>query len=147
MDSSRSYIRMCADAEELQNVWACGHGDVVTHDMETTCCWLPKQRPHDTVSRGYRIRRSAELVHIDRCVWLPRLDQLMELAQYPHISFDRTTQDFFRFCELPYADGPPPKQRFGSLEQMWLAFVMQRRFHKRWIEDTGWTPISGSTPL
>jgi len=145
MDKSAAYIRMCAAAHDLQRAWGRSHGDVVTQDMKTTSCWLPATHPCDQVRRGYRIRRASDVVHIARCVWLPRLDQLMELAHRPHAAFDQTTQAFFSFCDLEYGGGPPPKKRFASLEQMWLAFVMQRRFHRRWEDSAGWTPI-GSLP-
>ena len=143
MDSSRSYIRMCAGARDLQNLWVRSYGDVITQDMETTCCWLPDNPPDDDVRQGYRIRRESKIVHISRCVWLPRLDQLMELAQQPNLTFDQTTQAFFRFCNLPYGNAPPPRERFDTLEQMWLGFVMQRRFHQRWTTAGDWRMIGG----
>jgi hypothetical protein len=139
MDKSPEYMVMCAKATRLQCTWQPARGDVYTVDMKTTDCWLTERPAVAEIRRGFGITRQQDgLVRISRMIWLPRLDQLMSLAQRPPASFDRVTQAFFAWCER---DRPPwgaPKNRFRSLEQMWLSFVMLCRFHQHWEDTDGW---------
>lgn len=145
MDKSPEYIDMCAKARALQRIWRQERGDLYTADMKTVSCWLPERPAVDELRNGYGISRgSGGVVTISRLVWLPRLDQLMILAQSPQASFDRTTQAFFDWCAKDQPLLGPPKKRFRSLEQMWLAFVMLRGFHLQWDAAAGWQPIGGA---
>ena len=130
---------MAAKATPLQRIWQQARGDVYTVDMKTTRYWLPDRPAVGEIRSGFGIERhNGGLVRISRMIWLPRLDQLMALAQRPPASFDRTTHAFFAWCDK---DRPPwgaPKHRFRSLEQMWLSFVMLCRFHRQWEDDGGW---------
>jgi len=140
MDKTPEYMEMCAKAAPLQHSWQQARGDVYTTDMKTVRCWLPERPAVHELRRGYGIIRNAEIVQISRLVWLPRLDQLMVIAQSPQASFDRTSQAFFDWCVKDQPPWGPPKKRFRSLEQMWLAFVMLRRFRLKWADADGWQP-------
>ena len=146
MDKSSEYMDMCARAAPLQRAWVKTRGDVYTTDLKTTCCWLP-ERPAVEECRGdYGIRRCGEdLVHIVRMIWLPRLDQLMDLAQRPPLAFDRISQAFFNWCDIPRPPWKAPKHRFQSLEQMWLAFVMLSKHGMQWEDAEGWRELRGKT--
>lgn len=144
MDKGHRYISMCAAAAPLQDHWQKARGDVYTMDMETVHCWLPERPAVDETRNGYGIVHGHRVVRIRRMVWLPRLDQLMMLAQLPGASFDRTAQAFFTWCGRDQAALGIPKERFGSLEQMWLAFVMLTRYHRQWLDDGQWQEIGGT---
>lgn len=60
-----------------------------------------------------------------KSVWLPRQDQLQ--AMY---SKDLYTllHDFDMWIEF-YTDG---SDKYETMEQLWLAFVMKAKFHKKW---------------
>ena len=142
MDKSPEYIDMCAKARALQLIWRQERGDMYTVDMKTVCCWLPERPAVGELRNGYGISRcSPDVISISRIVWLPRLDQLMILAQSPQATFERTAQAFFDWCAKDEPGLGPPTKRFGSLEQMWLAFVMLRGFHLKWDAAAGWRPI------
>ena len=98
-------------------------------------CWVTGVHDQQSIRQGVRIKRSADakVIRLQKYVWLPRLDQLIELAQIPGKRYERVTQDFFEWTkrEYPFTPGEP-RHIFRSLEQVWLAFVMQRKFDKGW---------------
>ena len=63
-----------------------------------------------------------------RWVWLPRQDQLQEMAWDPSVdgSWWKLAREFGQWA----ADMSGLTNR--SLEQLWLLFVMERKFQKRW---------------
>jgi hypothetical protein len=114
---------MCRAGTELQERWQVRYGDFYVDAQDQVACWLDRESGGRQMRDGYRVRRHGGIVRIDRHIWLPRLDQLMELAQVRGRSFDRTTLDFHGWTRLPYAPGADkPGSVFGTLEQIWLAF-------------------------
>ncbi len=136
VDRSEVYIGMCRAAEDVQELWRPAHGDFYLDEDGRVTCWVepgPDQR-----RGGFLVRREGAVIRMSRYVWLPRQDQLIELAQEPGRRFERTTQVFFDWVKAPYTDGKsPPSEEFASLEQLWLGFVMQRKFFRRW-DGSAW---------
>jgi hypothetical protein len=138
MDQSRAYIQMCRSGTEIQRRWQPQYGDFYVDVKNRVACWLEREPDAGEVRGGFRIHRQKGLVRLEHCIWLPRLDQLMELAQVRGRRFDRTTLDFHNWARKPYLpEAQEPGKLFASLEQLWLAYVMMRRHGKRWQED-GW---------
>ncbi len=135
MDKSPAYVTMCEKAAEVQEHWRQEHGDVFLGEQGRITCWVAGVHDTKPIRQGMCIERSSDdkLIRLRKYIWLPRLDQLIELAQVPGKRYERITQDFFEWTkrEYPFSSGEP-RHIFGSLEQIWLAFVMQRKFDKGW---------------
>lgn len=80
---------------------------------------------------------------IEDCIWLPRQDQLQGMIQIKDSTIKsqshRLVQAFYRFCiiEIGYSLGSVFEERsyteqFTSMEQLWLAFVMDEKYNKVW---------------
>ncbi|MCF8105897.1 MAG: hypothetical protein K9K64_10465 [Desulfohalobiaceae bacterium] len=135
MDKSKTYISMCERAQEIQKLWTREHGDFFVGKKGRIECWIAGIHDHRDIRRGVGVERTAEggLVRICRYIWLPRLDQLIEMAQVPGRRYELVTQDFHDWTRRDYGFIPGrPRRIFSSLEQAWLAFVMQQKHHKGW---------------
>lgn len=128
MDTTPEYIEMCEKAGEIQA-------------MEWT---------QDQIGHLVYIKRLDTLMQLDydhkKCdelkeVWLPRQDQLQEMA---------FTNDTFKFdivsninCFNSWVKqnwiwgNSNDKQEYTTHEQLWLAFVMKEKFNKTW-KDGEW---------
>lgn len=134
MDRSQTYIRMCRRAAALQKRWVRQYGDAYQDEADRLAFWLHGPETEvKVVADGVCVTCNDNIIHLQRHSWLPRLDQLMELAVIPGERFEQATQHFHRWLKKSYAplDQLPPTL-FATLEQMWLAFVMQRRYGQRW---------------
>jgi hypothetical protein len=114
MDISSEYIKMCEKAEEIQAM-----------------------KPHSFFDGGIELERGDYYYNVQsrktgvqtsswrnfRNLWLPRQDQLQEMA------FDKVTIDClegFRLFFIHFQDN------FDTMEQLWLAYVMKTKFSKTW---------------
>jgi hypothetical protein len=134
MDRSPDYIRMCAQAEEIQGRWQRQYGDFFVGEDGRTRCWLSNEPDCVKFKKGYGIRSTEEgIIHVSKYIWLPRQNQLIEMAQVPGRRYDNVVQDFFDWTKLPYGkQAETPGRLFPSMEQIWLAFVMQQKYRKQW---------------
>jgi hypothetical protein len=141
MDNGARYIDMCGEAIEIQKIWQPSHGDFFIGQTGKIECWISRIHNKKEIRCGFRINRDNDLIHLTKIIWLPRLDQLIELAQVKGRRYENTTQNFFRWAKTPYKvlEGLPQKL-FSSLEQMWLAFVMHQKFLKKW-DGNSWQSI------
>ena len=73
MDTSPEYINMCRRAKELQEMWKPSHGDwfVLYDEIETIGDYSDDLHPIDY--------REEYPVSKKNCVWLPRIDQLIDM--------------------------------------------------------------------
>lgn len=112
MDTTETYIKMCEGAEEIQRVWAKRNKDTDlaahkgTHDI---CVILAEH-----FSGG----------ETDKYIWLPRQDQLQDMVE---LSLDVMNYSFYVFSMAVGA-----LNKFTSMEQLWLAFVMKEKYGKVW---------------
>ena len=140
MDRSQAYTAMCRQAGELQNLWQCRHGDYYATPEGAIACWIADLDGSARVKDGVCIRNREGVIQLDRFTWLPRLDQLIELAQIPGVSYDTITQFFFNWTKRAYRVDQEqlasPAELFHSLEQLWMGFVMSRRFGRTWNRKT-----------
>lgn len=133
MDRSRAYIGMCGRAQEIQRLWAQSYGDFFVGENQRVTCWIRDHNHTTKIKSGFRVTTRENIIRICRYVWLPRLDQLIEMAQIPGRRYESVTQDFFDWSKRSYADiAPKPGNVFNSLEQLWLGFVMQQKFGRNW---------------
>ena len=143
MDRSTTYIRLCAEAEEIQSQWSPAHGDFFVGEKRRIECWVDSVHAGREVRKGFGISREGQkIISLTPYTWLPRLDQLMEMAQVPGRRFESVSQEFFTWTKTGYPIGEyPPGRIFATLEQVWLAFVMQCRKAKVW-DGSNWIPMT-----
>lgn len=141
MDKTQKYIEMCRQAREIQARWVQGKGDwFVDEDGDIRCC-VSAGDESAVIRNGFRITESHGVVRLSRYIWLPRLEQLMDMAQKKGISYSNTTHIYYHWVKTPY-DLPDelPRKYFTSVEQSWLGFVMQTTYFKKW-DGTDWVTI------
>ena len=133
MDKGHEYIRMCTAAEEIQRQWKQHYGDFYVAENGAIKCWISMNRDSRRVKRGFGIDIQNDIIYIAKYVWLPRQNQLIEMAQVPGRRYDSIVQDFFDWTKIPYRLQPgTPGKLFPSMEQIWLAFLMQQKYAKQW---------------
>jgi hypothetical protein len=121
MDTSSDYIKMCERAEEIINNWLYEFGDFyvsmaagITSETQTIVSDLELQRSY---------------MNQIKAVWLPRQDQLQAfiLDQYA------TPWDLLiEFVNALMSDKASYFDKFPSMEQIWIAYIMDKKFHKKW---------------
>jgi hypothetical protein len=156
MDFSKKYIKMCEKAEEIQREWKPQLGDfvygitddegnlAVTVVMEATTGW--------TSIRVVDIYNSDKMPYDDfqmfQLTWLPRIDQLIEMVLTyrcgdvtPHNCdkgecYTPPIPDYIMlFKEFNWWFKVNHKGIIDSMEQLWLTFVMWKRYKKVWDNE------------
>lgn len=144
MDTSESYIKMCEKAEEIQAQW-------LNHDTEGDFAvstktiegyngfWELKANEVMIVGNDSEYDLTIEQqADIDEtgAIWLPRQDQLQEMVG---VNWVRTLNDFGWWVNDNSADewSFDNVLFWGSMEQLWLAFVMKEKYNKVW-NGTDW---------
>jgi hypothetical protein len=74
-----------------------------------------------------------EWKEIEKCTWLPRQDDLQGMVKGTS-DLDHLLERFDAFIRRhwEYKDSVTPIGVFGSMEQLWLAFVMMEKHNKVW---------------
>ncbi len=141
MDRSQAYISMCAGATEIQKNWIPVHGDFFVGQQGRVEVWVDRVHGGRTMVGGVDLSFEDGMPQTTRYIWLPRLDQLIELAQEPDKRYEVLTQQFFDWTKRAYHfSSKTPPRLFGSLEQTWLAFIMHKDFGKIWYGEA-WCPL------
>ncbi|MCG6893073.1 MAG: hypothetical protein LJE65_05660 [Desulfobacteraceae bacterium] len=139
MDKSPQYLRMCERAAEIQQRWRQTYGDFYADADGTISCWIQTgSHPPLRMKGGFHIKSSDSIIRMARMIWLPRQDQLIEMAQVRGRTYDSVVLEFYNWTKRPYNHrNQPPSRLFSTMESIWMAFVMQRKFRKKW-DDTTW---------
>ena len=127
MDTSQEYVNMCKKATEMQKLW----------DMRPLSCddvlWNETHGFRNKVldlnpAPFYQVDSRDEII-----IWLPRQDQLQDMVcrdfwgqLQPVNKVTALLQYFYWWLD----ESPLPEM--GSLEQLWLAFAMDKKYHKEW---------------
>lgn len=142
MDKSRQYIQMCKRSKEIQVLWQPKVGDFYADSDQTIRCWIPGASPFQAIRNGFAIEPGDKVTRISPLIWLPKLDQLIEMSQVRSAGFRDMSFVFYEWVKQPYGQNNRPANRvFISLEQLWLAFIMNRKHLKHWMDDN-WQPSS-----
>ncbi|WP_300668072.1 hypothetical protein [Desulfoluna sp.] len=145
MDKSNRYIDMCKGAREIQAIWNHKTGDIFATEEREVLFWVPGKYGAPEIKNGFGITRTHNVVTLARYTWLPRYSQLIETAQdTAESSFRDVTFHFYTWLDTPYGseERQRPKELFTTNEQVWLAYIMERRHAKVWNE-TEWVEIGG----
>jgi len=141
MDNSIKYIKMCEKATEIQRRWIQNHGDVFVTENGGIVYWISSKHKLQKVKKGFVITTKNDVIHLSKVTWLPRQSQLIEMAQETGRSYGRVLQDFFNWADTPYEKhAEAAKKIFLSMEQIWIAFLMQKKYGKKW-RDSEWVKM------
>lgn len=129
MDRTKEFILQCEKAVEIQKQWELMSGDFFTRSL-TDMVYTLDQGELDNINGIDRDRchKMPYFIWIGSKIWLPRQDQLQGMLKdkyswsnnIPH----HLIWDFSSFVEN--------HGRIKTMEQLWLAFVMQVKFGKVW---------------
>ena len=157
MDTSKTYIKMCA-CEEIQELLDKGeNGNYIyrkfisnrphaTAIRECSCVditghpdfyWLNKYgngEPAGQWVSWYHYSDSPDYYGTD-VVWLPRQDQLQEMVDLPYLvkfecQHERIIGELIVFGSDKHSKVFMVSGK--SMEQLWLAFVMKEKYNKTW---------------
>ena len=138
MDTTKKYCDMCYKAKELQKEHKWNYGDwlIAEHAifMIGDACFYydtsdkpPKQSelPEASIQSEERSQFIGELI------WLPRIDQFVYMIRAVEMESDlKIAQDFGKWTGAFLK-----KQQFAlffSMEQLWLSYVMEKLYNRRW---------------
>ncbi len=138
MDFSKKYIKMCEKAEEIQQILDKNSaGNVLAFKSNTEyeilfsgydVYWLENfgngKEAHEWVSNYWE----SDNPHYwgSQAIWLPRQDQIQEMFD---LSIPTLMVDFNEFVESE------ARLKFRTFEQLWLAFVMWKKYNKIWNDE------------
>ena len=141
MDKSKQYIQMCKRSKEIQSAWRPKAGDFYADMNNSVVCWFPDPTRSPVIKNGFGIKAGEKVTTLSPLTWMPKLDQLMEEAQILGSGFRQVSFVFYEWVKLPYGDSEIAASKFfASLEQVWLAFIMNKKFIKVWRDDD-WLPF------
>lgn len=121
MDKSKEYIKMCKKAKELNYAPSGTDGNWYYYSEE------------DIV----KCRNSYEGDFGE--IWLPRQDQLQKILE-EELGLDIMIREFTKFSVddtyvVMAASHLNATVLLTSMEQLWLAFIMKKRYNKSWNGD------------
>ena len=134
MDISKEYIEMCEKAKKMQGERRGRElNDLFFHKncIKTLPCMFYGKEI--IIKQCYSYNYKSDIRPIewnDYCIWLPRQDQLQEMliksknwgVQW-HLALD--------YLKL-WKEETKAYNKFTSMEQLWLAFVMREKYDKIW---------------
>lgn len=130
MDSSKEYIKMCEKSEEIQGL---------RKEKRTVPFWgerlcdNPQNGDYYGDSEGETYLIAGTFGIAGYIIWLPRQDQLQEMINE---SWENVLYEFYQFisdddCGRTYYS-EDKVNKYESMEQLWLAFVMKEKYSKVW---------------
>jgi hypothetical protein len=150
MDLSNKYHDMCSKAREIQELKPCGgmliEGTTDQHtpiqyweagDFFVQECDFEDVKNVVQVANGIHNDNNAE--RWSNHTWLPRLDQLFEIARNPTLNnygnFKEFQAYYYKTVSIYYKDF---RENNYSLEQILLKFIMQEKYNKIWNIENRW---------
>ena len=122
MDKTEIYVKMCREAKEIQEIKCKDYSSGLGFSLN----YLGEKDFWSKDKKG-------------RIVFLSRQDQLQEMLVGQDVN--QMITGISHFHDNHSAQMELKKwSLFGSMEQLWLAFVMSERFGKRWTGET-WEKI------
>ena len=137
MDFSRKYIKMCAEAKEIQTEFR-GHYDDYVY-IEWGEQYIEQSKNSNGVfifdfCRGFNIIR--------KIVWLPRQDQLQEMLSPFYV--DENGKVDWREMHEALLNYLPILIEIDTPEQAWLHLVMKAKYNKVWDDKKEkWVELEG----
>jgi hypothetical protein len=126
VDTTKKYIEMCKQATEIQEKFNYDDGDYFIGDDDQE--WNIGGLILDSKGNLWDNVISDDAVAIKPMVWLPRQDQLQEMAS---LLCNYKTQ-ILKFFNNWIKDNKILISDYRSMEQLWLTFVMHTVYNKAW---------------
>ncbi len=121
MDISKTYIKMCEQAVEIQALASYPYAEVKIGDD-----WVWRFESTTDLDRQWQQGQN-------RKVWLPRQDQLQEMVGGLECGFIDWENWLGNIYGYNYGNKPNGHLHiFDTYEQLWLAFVIKEKFGKVW---------------
>ena len=117
MDCSVEYIEMCRKANEIQN-------------KPVPLCFINYENVYIDYSGNFWSLEKHQQG------WLPRQDQLQDVVFDETVGLQSRCYAIYNFSISFEKSGGNSIIIDGSMEQLWLAFVMLEKFNKKW-DGTG----------
>jgi len=128
MDTSPEYMKMCEKAEEIQKEW----NNKIPIEKHKSVIYDPKSKQvYEPTIFGESVSSTIPV----NCIWLPRQDQLQEIfgKESSLALLERFKSWIDDNCTEEKAPWFYKEQYKGwSLEQLWLVFVMKKKYGKIW---------------
>lgn len=135
MDTSETYIKMCEKAIDIQDGWNMSKGDTFVHYLEGD---ISDKDLNPLYEYYFYNSFGVKGINYGGClVWLPRQDQLQGLMGESS-SLDLMDNFYYLFICLSGINGFDFREyckQFSSMEQLWLAFIMQEKYGKTWNKE------------
>ena len=142
MDKTKESIKMC-DCPEIQEGHKDSEGDLYAYYYNDR----DGLRELEFIRYSHPLQNPQHYSHLES-IWLPRQDQLQEMIE-DVFRFGTSVRNitiainFAKFCGIYDEDSEGSSNihiRKGSIEQLWLAFVMKEKYNKSWNGDE-WLPL------
>lgn len=117
------FIKMCEKAIKIQEGWEPTIGDFSIY------------KPYSpSLEFSLEIIRHDDFIKTDSYIWLPRQDQLQKMVLDEYSWFNVAPGHFQSIYHAIIWDFQSFVQccDFKTCEQLWLAFVMKKKFNKTW---------------
>jgi hypothetical protein len=122
LDTSEKYVEMCRKANEIQAVRIYEDGSWYAAEFN----WLFT----GLICTSCDDEHGCKSEFTEKSFWLPRQDQLQEMVDRNDliVGFYKYATGNDQNCELSLSRA----DLSGSMEQLWLAFVMKTKYNKSW---------------
>lgn len=132
--ATKIYIKMCEKADEIQELWIPGLGDICINKIDGKEVMVVASRgkiadkEYKFVYLGIGSKEQRDYWHKkDKLVLLPTQGQLQESVVNPILNI----AEFSKWA-LKAIEGAEYYMQFGSWRELWLAFAMEEKYHKIW---------------
>lgn len=144
MDITKQYIKMCEKAEEIQSSYFGGR-EIISRENPIMANWVDNFESGDFIF--CRKNKRVVVLYFNEhhgnppekytnkkwAIWLPRQDQLQEMVFDKDTPYNTIIQRFmYDWLKQTNYEGFTATFYVKSMEQLWLAFVMKKRFNKIW---------------
>ena len=138
MDNSKEYIKMCEKAEEIQEFksedenWV--RGDYFS---KSGTMHIKRSDPFELHKEyEYPVRIFLEDMYGNKIIdndyiWLPRQDQLQGIVIDRYKAYPTNLVGMLLEFHF-FTEETEQQDKFVSMEQLWLAFVMKEKYQKTW---------------
>jgi len=130
MDTSETYTKMCEKAVEIQKAYPQGLDNILWHgDIR----YSVEKQDFDFIEFNEDTGKIVFSTYDHFkwwAIWLPRQDQLQEICQ--PIAIDELIRRFYEWYHPWFMSQSAKGACHTSMEQLWLAFVMEQLYNKGW---------------
>lgn len=121
MDTSKQYILMCEKAKEIHKEYKGKESDFWAYRVKRK--WIVGTLDEQGFHQG-AVKKSI--------TWLPRQDQLQKIVHPSDCTYDISFELLDKFIEWYQYITYNFKVNIYSMEQLWLSFVMRKKYNKVW---------------